>query len=147
MTTGPSSESTTRADLRPSTASASTHDANEGRRNELIPMPITKSRSQDLPSPDGSVGVPAASSLLTLRREGSSIFLAGPSGILRQPRSSLELGSERSAARPMRDGPPWRTLPPRRATSDVHRAQRAVAKAARKQTMPSARVPAMAQNC
>jgi hypothetical protein len=36
---------------------------------------------------------------------------------------------------------------PRRATSEVHRVQRAVAKAARKQTMPSARVPAMAQNC
>ncbi|MFM2415412.1 MAG: hypothetical protein RL385_135 [Pseudomonadota bacterium] len=52
-----------------------------------------QSRSQDLPSPDGSAGVPAASSLLTLRRQGSSLLLAGPSGILRQTRSSFENGS------------------------------------------------------
>jgi len=52
-----------------------------------------KSRSQNLPSPDGPAGVPAASSLLTLRRQGSSLFLAGPSVILCQTRSSFEIGS------------------------------------------------------
>jgi pimeloyl-ACP methyl ester carboxylesterase len=62
-------------------------------RRCTMPSP-PKSRSQNLPSPDGPAGVPAASSLLSLPRQGSSHFLAGPSGILRQTRSRFEIGSK-----------------------------------------------------
>ncbi|MFM2420685.1 MAG: hypothetical protein RL385_5408 [Pseudomonadota bacterium] len=57
-------------------------------------MRLATSQSQNFPSLDGTARLPAASSLLTLRRQGSSLFLAGPSDILRRTRSSFEIGFE-----------------------------------------------------